>query len=198
MTTLDRGGRQAARQSSSRFDQPQASTAWRYGIPAIVLHWLLAVLIAGMAGLGWYMMTIEKQPSGPWYLDLHKSIGLVVFALVVLRVLWRFVHRPALLPASLPRWQVKLSSITQWLLYVCMIVMPITGLLGASYSRSGVKFFGLLVPAWSAPNRDLAKLFFSIHSATVWVLVALVVLHAAGGLKHLLVDRDTVFQRMWF
>jgi len=79
-----------------------------------------------------------------------------------------------------------------------MVVMPVTGFIGASYSRSGVKFFGLSMPAWSVPIHDRAELFFSIHSITVWVLVGLVVLHAAGGLKHLLVERDAVFQRMWF
>ena len=180
---------------SSAFQTP---AAWRYGVPAIVVHWLLALLIAGLVALGWYMMTIEKQPQGPWYFDLHRSVGLVVAGLVVLRVLWRLTHGPAPLPASLPRWEVKLSSITHWLLYACMVAMPVTGFIGASYSRSGVKFFGLSMPAWSVPNHDRAELFFSIHSITVWVLVGLVVLHAAGGLKHLLVERDAVFQRMWF
>lgn len=71
------------------------TAAWRYGMPAIVLHWLLALLIAGMVVLGWYMMTIEKQPQGPWYFDLHRSVGLIVAALVVLRVLWRLTHGPA-------------------------------------------------------------------------------------------------------
>lgn len=171
--------------------------AWRYGRPAIALHWLLAALIAFMAGLGWYMMTIERQPQGPWYFDLHRSIGLLVFALVLLRILWRLAHRPEPLPASLPRWQVALSSLTQGLLYVCMVVLPVTGYLGSSHSKSALKFFGLALPLWATPDRATAHLFFEIHSITVWVLVGLVALHAAGGLKHLLVDRDRVFQRMW-
>jgi cytochrome b561 len=174
------------------------TAAWRYGMPAIVLHWLLALLIAGMVALGWYMMSIEKQPQGPWYFDLHRSVGLMVAALVVLRVLWRLTHGPAPLPASLPRWQVRLSSTTHWLLYACMIVMPVTGVVGAGYNRSGLQFFGLALPAWSAPDRELSHFFLNIHSFTVWILVGLVVLHAAAGLKHLMVERDAVFQRMWF
>ncbi|MDB5945322.1 MAG: putative cytochrome [Ramlibacter sp.] len=171
--------------------------AWRYGRPAITLHWLLAVLMIGMTGLGWYMMTIEKQPQGPWYFDLHRSIGLVVFVLVLLRVLWRLGHRPAPLPAAVPRWQVTLSSITQYLLYACMVVMPVTGFVGSSYSKAGVRFFGMALPVWAVPSRATAAWFFSVHSITVWILVGLIVLHAAGGLKHLLIDRDQVFQRMW-
>lgn len=170
---------------------------WRYGRPAIILHWVLAALIVFMTGLGWYMMTIERQPQGPWYFDLHRSVGLVVFALVLLRIVWRLFHRPEPLPASLPRWQVALSSVTQGLLYACMVVMPVTGYFGSAYSKAGVRFFGLALPAWATPTRAISHLLFEIHSVTVWVLVGLVALHAAGGLKHLLVDRDGVFQRMW-
>jgi cytochrome b561 len=176
---------------------PASPAAWRYGRPAIALHWLLAALITFLVGLGWYMMTIERLPQGPWYFDLHRSIGLLVFGLVVLRILWRLLHRPAPLPASLPRWQVQLSSLTEALLYACMVVLPVTGYLGTSHSKSAVKFFGLALPVWAAPDRTASHLFFQIHSVTVWVLVGLVALHAAGGLKHLLVDRDGVFQRMW-
>lgn len=174
------------------------TAVWRYGMPAIVLHWLLAVLIAGMVALGWYMMSIEKQPQGPWYFDLHRSVGLVVAALVVLRVVWRLTHGPAPLPAGLPSWEVHGSSLAHWLLYVCMVVMPVTGILGAAYNTSGLQFFGVALPTWSAPDRELSHLFFEIHSFLVWILVALVVLHAAAGFKHLLVERDAVFQRMWF
>jgi cytochrome b561 len=173
-------------------------TVWHYRRPAIALHWLLAALITGMVGLGWWMMTIEKQPEGPFYFDLHRSFGLLVFALVVLRILWRLAHRPEPLPASLPRWQVGLSALTEGLLYACMVVLPVTGYLGASHSRSAVKLFGLVLPAWTTPDRASSHLFFNIHAFTVWILVGLVALHAIGGLKHLLLDRDGVFQRMWF
>lgn len=179
-------------------DLQPAGASWRYGALAVILHWLLALLIAGLIGLGWYMMTIEDEPGADWYFNLHRSVGLLVLALVVVRMAWRAKHRPAELPASLPPWQVKLASVTQWLLYTCMAVMPLTGFTGASLSKSGVAFFGLALPRWAAPNHDLAEQFFTIHSATAWVLVGLVALHAAGGLKHLFINRDRVFQRMWF
>jgi cytochrome b561 len=183
---------------SIRLPTEHASPArWRYGQPAIVLHWLLALLIVFLVGLGWWMMTIERTPQGPWYFDLHRSIGMVVAALVALRLLWRAGHRPAPLPPGLPGWQVKLSALTQGLLYACMVVLPVTGFAGSLYSRAGIRFFGLQLPQL-APNRQVSHLLFDVHSVTVWVLVGLVALHVAGGLKHLLVDRDAVFQRMWF
>jgi cytochrome b561 len=158
----------------------------------------LAILISSLVGIGWYMMSIEDDPGSDWYFNIHKSFGIVVFGLVLLRIFWRTKHRPIPLPASLPKWQVGLSHLTEWALYACMILMPILGFFGAVYSKNGVAFFGAQLPSWTVPNHDTAELFFGIHSALAWVLVALVALHAAGGLKHLLVDRDNVFQRMWF
>ena len=175
-----------------------ATREWHYAPPAILLHWLLALLIAGMASLGWYMMSIEDSPGADTWFNLHKSVGLIVFTLVLLRSAWRLTHRPATLPASVPRWEVRLSSVVQRLLYACMILLPIAGFLGASYSKEGVAFFGTSLPSWAVADHDMAEVFFSIHETLAWTLVALIALHAAGGLKHLLVNRDKVFQRMWF
>lgn len=175
----------------------QASTPWRYSTPAVVLHWLLTLLIAFMAALGWFMMSVEEEPGAQRWFDLHRSVGLVVAALVLLRLLWRLFHRPEPLPAGVPPWQAKLSRLVQWLLYLAMVLVPVTGIVGASHTRAGIAFFGTALPRWATPDRATAQQFFQIHSALVWVLVALVVVHTLAGLKHLLVDRDRVFARMW-
>ncbi|MDB5731154.1 MAG: cytochrome [Variovorax sp.] len=173
-------------------------TVWRYGRTAIVLHWTLAVLLTFMIGLGWYMMSIEREAGSAWYFNLHKSVGLVIALLVAVGVAWRSGHRPESLPVSVPRWQARLAFVTQTLLYALMVLMPVTGYLGASHSKAGVQLFGLPTPRWAVPDHDRAEQFYNIHSVLVWVLVALVVLHVAGALKHLLWDKDGVFQRMWF
>jgi cytochrome b561 len=184
--------------SKQAVDSAPPGAQWKYGHPAVALHWLIALLIAVLLGLGWYMMEIEKEPGADWYFDLHMSLGLTLAGLVVLRVIWRLSHRPAELPDGVTVWEKKFSLAAHWLLYACMIVMPLTGYFGSAYKKTGVAFFGLQLPAWTAPSRELSKLFFTIHSTLVWVLVAAVVLHALGGLKHLLVNKDKVFQRMWF
>jgi cytochrome b561 len=163
-----------------------------------VLHWLMAVLVACMVAVGWYMMSIEDDPGADRFFDLHKSTGIVVFSLVLVRLAWRRRHRPAALPASVPAWQVRAALLVHRLLYACMILMPVTGFLGASHTKSGVAFFGLQLPRWRAPDRDTAEWFFGLHGWIAWFLVALVALHTLAALKHLLVDRDRVFQRMWF
>ncbi len=175
-----------------------AATSWRYSGTAVGLHWLLALLFGFMAALGWYMMSVEDEPGSAAYFNLHKSIGLIVALLVAARIVWRLTHRPAPLPASVPAWQARLSALNVALLYALMVLLPLTGYLGASYSKYGVALFGLALPAWAQPDHDTAERFFDIHGALIWVLVGLVALHALGGLKHLLVDKDGVFQRIWF
>ena len=171
-------------------------TSWRYSLTARALHWILALLLAGMVAVGWYMMTIEHEPPGRQLIALHKSFGLIVFTLVVVRVLFRLSNRPPALPASVPAWQRRLSAATQAVLYLLMLAIPLAGYVGASYSKSGVPFFGLMTPRWAALNHDLAENLFDLHSTLVWVLVAAAALHVAGALKHWLIDKDGVFERM--
>ena len=185
------------RMNTDRTRSGTAATAWHYGTPAIALHWIIALLIFGMIALGWTMMSIEKEPGAEVLFDLHKSFGLTVFGLIVLRILWRSGHRPEGLPDSVPAWQARLSMLSHWALYACMIVMPITGYLGASHQKKPPKWFGFNLPNWAAPDHDIAEAFFTVHSITTWVLVVLIALHTLAALKHLLMDRDGVFQRMW-
>ena len=104
--------------------QQSALQPWKYTATARSFHWILAGLLPAMAALGWYMMSIEKEPNSGWYFDLHKSIGITVFSLVALRLAWRLSLRPQRLPVSVPGWEQKLSSLIQWLLYACMTVIP--------------------------------------------------------------------------
>ena len=169
-----------------------------YAPLAKLMHWTLAILLIGMVALGWYMTAIEDDPGSFWFFNLHKSIGLVIAALVLLRLAWRLGHRPADLPASVPPWQAKVSRATHRLLYVAMVAMPAFGITGSLLSKNGIAFFGTSLPRVFAANHDLAEIFYSAHSVTAWLLVGLVALHVLAGLKHLLVDQDGVFQRMWF
>ena len=173
------------------------TSAWRYSRIAVALHWALALLIVVLVGLGWFMMSIEDEPGSTRFFDLHKSLGLTLLALVVVRIAWRATHRPESLPHAVPAWRARAAAWLHGGLYLCMVVMPVTGYLGASHQKHGPHFFGLETPAWATPNHDLAEQFFSVHSVTAWVLVGLVALHTLAALKHL-VDRDGVFQRMWF
>jgi cytochrome b561 len=170
----------------------------RYAAPAILFHWISAIFFPGMIALGWYMMSIEESPGSDWYFNLHKSLGLIIALLVLLRAAWRIGHRPHPLPVGTPQWQARASRLTHWLLYAAMIAMPLVGIIGSLYSKKGIALFGLQLPQWFTPNHDVAEFFFSAHSFIAWILVGLIALHVLAALKHLVIDKDGVFQRMWF
>lgn len=171
----------------------------RYGGVAIALHWLVAALVLGQLALGWWMIDLPKSPPGlraGWF-NVHKSIGLTIGLLMLGRLWWRSRHAPPPLPASLPRLQVLAARANHAALYVCLLLMPLSGYLGSVFSGYPIKYFGIVLPQWGWASPTLKEFFSGVHLATVWVLMALIALHLGAALKHLLVNRDGVFARMW-
>jgi cytochrome b561 len=173
------------------------SASDRYTRTAIALHWAIAALVIFQFAWGWWMQGIPKQPPGPRVdaFNLHKSIGLTIFALMAVRLLWRAGHRPPPL-VDLPRWQARVAHLTHALLYAALIVQPLVGYLGSEWSGFPVKFFGLTLPSWAGKNAAMKDLMSAVHLATSWVIAAIVVLHIAAALKHALVDRNHLLARM--
>lgn len=177
--------------------QPDGNTAWRYGRTSIFLHWTLALLLALLVGLGWVMVSVEDDPAGPTLLAIHMSLGLTAGALIAARLAWRLSHPPFLPPRIGAGWQERAARATHHALYVLMVLMPVTGYLGASLGERRVAWFGLPLPEWATRSDAWKEQLFAAHSVIAWALVATVALHVLAALKHLLVDRDTVFWRMW-
>jgi len=174
-------------------------SAARYHSVSIALHWVIAILVLAQLALGWWMLELPKSPPGlraGWF-NLHKSIGLSIGALMLVRLGWRLRHPPPPLPAGMPGWQARAARISHFLLYACLILQPLWGYLGSSFTRYPIKYFGLTLPHWGWDAPALKDLFSALHFGTACVLMAVLSLHAAAALKHLLVDRDGVFQRMW-
>ena len=172
--------------------------AWSYDLTSKLLHWMMAILLIGLVGLGWYMGSIPDKPDRGWYIGIHKSFGIIAGVLILLRIIWRLSHKSASLPNSIPLWQAKLSGFIHFLLYVCMILMPLSGFLGSSFGKYGVAFFGWQIPDWVVKNKEISKQLFEIHDITTWVLVALVTLHILAALKHIFINKNGVMRRMWF
>lgn len=171
----------------------------RYDRTAIALHWIVAALALAQIALGWWMIEIPKDPPGlraPWF-NLHKSIGMTIGLLMLARLAWRLRHPAPPLPASMPRWQVLAAHTNHWLLYACLIVQPIIGYLGSSFTKYPIKYFGYTLPRWGWDAPALKDLCSTAHFWLACTITALVALHVGAALKHLLLDRDGVFQRMW-
>jgi len=182
------------------FNPAEPAAPQRYTRTAIALHWIVGLAVLGMIGLGLWMINLPKG-VGPFraeMFNLHKSIGMTVGLLVFARIAWRLTHPVPPLPATLPRWQVLASHITHYALYACIVIQPVTGLLGSLTSPFPVKYFGYTLPfgSWDIPA---AKQFLSVvHLANASVLTILILVHIGAVLHHLLIARDGVFQRMWF
>ncbi|HET9832414.1 MAG TPA: cytochrome b [Vicinamibacterales bacterium] len=169
----------------------------RYTRTAIALHWAIAALVIFQFAWGWWMQEIPKQPVGPRVdaFNLHKSVGMTIFALMVVRLLWRAGHRPPPL-TDVPQWQARVARATHALLYAALIVQPLVGYLGSEFSGFPVKFFGTTLPSWAGKNAALKDMMSTVHLVTSWVIAATVGLHVAAALKHALVDRNRLLTRM--
>lgn len=179
------------RDSISVSNEPYTSTA-------IGLHWLIAALMICGFSLGWVMTSIHGlTPAKLRYVSWHKWIGVTVFALAALRILWRATHRAPPLPAGMPAWQRALAHLVHVLLYVLMVAIPVTGYLFSSASNVPVVYLGILsLPRFIAPDPALKMVFKTAHLIFNWTLAALVLAHAGAALKHQWVDRDGLLTRM--
>jgi cytochrome b561 len=170
-----------------------------YTRTAVILHWLIAICVIAQIALGLWMIGIPKDPPGlrAWWFNLHKSIGLTLGILILVRVGWRLTHRAPPLPDTMPRWERIAASANHLLLYACMIVQPVSGYLGSSFTKYPIIYFGNKLPHWGWDAPALKAICSTVHLTSATLLIALIALHIAAALKHRFVDRDRVFQRMW-
>ncbi len=174
------------------------NSAERWGPVSQAFHWLIVLLILCLAIVGLTMDELPKTPKYFWVYTLHKSTGITVLVLVLLRLGWRlYAGTPAPVPGT-PRWQERIASLTHWLLYALILAMPLSGWLYDS--ASGLRpfnYFGLFpMPKLVAPDEALSELAHDAHETLFWVLVLLVAVHAAAAFYHHLFQRDATLARM--
>ena len=168
-----------------------------YTRTAIALHWLIFLLIACGFTLAVYMVDLPLSPQKLKYFSWHKWIGVTVFMLAVGRLAGRLVHPAPALPATMPAWQLSAEAVSHVLLYVLILVVPLTGWLYSS--ADGVQTVYLRVvplPDLLAKDKALAELLKFIHVMLNYTMLTLVIIHAAAALKHHFLDRDDVLKRM--
>jgi len=192
---------------SSMAENPGAATISRYSGVAMTLHWLVALLILANLVMIWF---VDHYPDA-WVrpvIDTHKSIGITVLGLVLLRLLWRAGHRPPALPAAYPRRERLAAHAAHILLYAVALLLPLTGWIHDSAWKDApthpMRLFWL-VP-WPriavimhqppAAKEALHSLFFAFHKSLAYVFYVLFVLHVGAVLKHQLLDKEPELQRM--
>ena len=177
-----------------------APAARRDTIVAIVLHWTLAFIILAQIAGGVLMTEMSYSQLKVDLYQWHKSFGLTVLALALVRLVWRLAHRPPPLPAATPLWQARASHAAHIALYALMVGVPLAGWAYVSVTPLGVptRLFGLVaVPDLPLPRTEwAAELWKLAHKALAIAFLGLIVLHAAAALHHHFRLRDPVLWRM--
>lgn len=161
------------------------------------LHWLLALALIGQGIFGLYMVTMENSPQKIEFYNLHKSVGLTILLLVLLRLLWRWRHPAPPLPDHMPGWEKLAARTSHVLLYILMLAMPATGLMIGFASGLPTVIYGLFnLPSPIPANEDLMHSMSAIHFYLAAALLLVVLVHAAAALRHHFVLKDDVLRRM--
>jgi cytochrome b561 len=171
----------------------------RYNTTAIVIHWVMALLILAMIGLGFYMVGLEKgSDERSYFFALHKSIGLTLALLAIIRLIWKLCTSSPALPDYVAPIQRKMATATHHLLYLVLFLQPVSGYISSSFSGYKTKFWGVPLPHWGWKNPELNKLFTEIHEISAFCLIALLLLHIAGVIYHVHRKETDLIKRMWF
>ncbi len=178
----------------------------RYSSVAMSLHWLIALLMIGNIGLAWYFNSLPRAlQDAPT--QIHKSIGITVLLLTILRIAWRFVGAPPKLPDTMKPWEKVGAKISHGVFYLLMLGLPLSGWAMVSASPlikvHPIVLFGVVPwPSFPFPGLDsdalhgAHKALSFTHSKLAWLAYVTIALHVLAALKHQFFDRDDVMARM--
>ena len=177
----------------------------RYTAVAIGLHWLIAALIVGLFAVGLYMHNLPlSHPDKFWLYQTHKSFGITVLLLSLVRLGWRLTHPAPRLPENMAAWERALARGTHVAFYILIIAIPLAGwaMVSASVFNIETKLFGVVpwphLPVLSTleNKKPVEEALKEVHEYLAFAAIGLLVLHAAAALKHHFVNRDDVLTRM--
>lgn len=175
------------------------NTQESFGLMSKALHWLMAVLIAGLFAVGLYMTELGYYDSLyhtlPWW---HKSIGLLVIGLLIFRYIWKMISPMPKALGSHKKWEVSLAHILQKIFYGLILLIGFSGYLISTAKGKSIEFFTLFeVPAITQSlEEDRADLVGEVHEILAITLIVFAMLHAMVALKHHFIDKDETLKRM--
>lgn len=173
------------------------SAITRYTATAMALHWLTALLVIVTFPLGIYMHGLQFSPFKLQLVSYHKWVGVTIFLLIVARLAWRISHAPPPLPDSIPVWQQRAAQGLHLLLYVLLLVIPVSGWLMSSAKGVPVVYLGLVqLPDLVGKDKGLGDVLEEVHEMLNFGLLGLVGMHVAAAFKHHFIDRDATLLRM--
>lgn len=174
----------------------RTATPSRYDGVMIALHWLAALMIFGLWGVGHWMEGLPKDDFRIQVYTMHKGIGVIVLALVVLRIVWRALHPAPDLPAGMGPVERLAAKGGHLLLYVLMIAIPVSGVVMSQTKGFAVKVVGLTLPTFVGKNEALHEVAEALHAGMGWLLAVVLVAHVAAALRHQFMLKDGLLDRM--
>lgn len=171
----------------------------KYSTLMRVLHWVIAVIILTLIGVGWWMTGLaDDDPVRGQVYGLHKSFGVLVLLLVALRFVVRLASKVPPLPDTIAPGIRKLAHGTHYLLYLFMFIVPISGYVMSDAGGYPVKLFGFTMPDFFEKDKAIGGLAHELHEILPYVLLGLILLHLAGALKHRFFEKpeNDVLRRM--
>lgn len=174
------------------------NTESTYGSVAKLLHWIIALFIIAILAIGSLMGSIENNKIADVLYSIHKSMGLTVLALMLIRVLWRFINPQPSIGNHIPKWQRGAAKASHFLLYALFVAMPINGWIMSTAAGHIPNYFWLFqLPAPGiSHNKPFAHLNGDIHYILAWTVFAFIMLHIAAAIKHHVINKDNVLMRM--
>lgn len=173
------------------------NTYTSFGSIAKTFHWVMVLGFIALYGLGFYMDGLPLGPKLFEIIGIHKSIGIVVLGLAVLRLIWRFTNPTPDLPDTMPAHERLGAHVSHIALYGVMLVMPLSGWAMSSAANFPVSVFGwFTLPNMIEPSKTALENLKAFHGIMAWVILGLLALHVAAALKHHIVDKDDVLTRM--
>ena len=169
----------------------------RIALTGRVLHWGVAALLVGSFATAVASGALDPAPVAGALIDAHRSIGLVILVLMAARLAYRIARPTPPLPDGTAAWERVVSKVVQTTFYAGLLAMPLLGWIGSDAQGDTVRLFGVAdLPHLVDPAKRTAEAVFTIHVTLAWTLLALVVLHSAGALRHHFVKRDGVLRAM--
>lgn len=168
----------------------------RYTGAAMAIHWLMALIIIGLLAVGLWMVELPLAPLKFEVYQWHKSFGLFVLILLIVRVGWRWTNPVPMMGENMPKWQVRVAEMTHFLLYFLMVAMPISGWVMSDAAGYSPRFFGLWVPQIWVQDQTVVFWAKEVHEIMGKMLIGLIVVHGGAAVFHHLIQRDDILLRM--
>jgi len=170
----------------------------KYPLLMRLIHWLMAIIILTLIAVGFYMADLPKEDALRDVLyPIHKSFGVTIFMLIILRIIIRFSTAIPPLPHTISKRDGTMAHIAYVVMYGLMICIPIFGYVMSNAFGFKVAWFGIAIPVLVGTDISLGKLFQQLHAYAAFTLLAIIVIHTLAVVKHVWFDKENLLKRIW-